>query len=77
MGAFQVVLVVKNLPAAGDTGDVGSISRLERSNGAGNGNPLQYPCLGNPMNRRSDGLQLVGLQRVGHDWSDLACTCIL
>ena len=42
--------VVKNLPAsARDTGDVGSISTLGRS--LGNGNPLQYSCLGNPMNR--------------------------
>ena len=44
--------VVKNLPAkAGDTGDVGSIPGLGRSPGAGNGNPLQYSCLENPMDR--------------------------
>ena len=36
---------------SGDTGDVGSISRLEREPGEGNGNPLQYSCLKNPMNR--------------------------
>ena len=34
-----------------NAGDVGSISRSGRSPGEGNGNPLQYPCLGNPMNR--------------------------
>ena len=44
--------VVKNLPAnARDTGDAGSIPGSERSPGVGNGNPLQYCCLGNPMDR--------------------------
>ena len=44
--------VVKNLPAnAGDPGDVGSIPRLGRSPRRGNGNPLQYSCLGNAMDR--------------------------
>ena len=41
--------MVKNLPA--NAGDVGSISGLGRSPGEGNGNPLQYSCLGNPMDR--------------------------
>ena len=36
---------------AGDTGDVGSILGSGRSTGVGNGNPLQYSCLGNPMDR--------------------------
>ena len=44
--------VVKNLLAnAGDPRDVGSILGSERSPGVGNGNPLQYSCLGNPMHR--------------------------
>ena len=44
--------VVKNLPAnAGDARDVGSIPGLGKSPGVGNGNPLQYSCLGNPMDR--------------------------
>jgi len=44
--------VVKNLPAnAGDTGDSGSIPESGRSPGEGNGNPLQYSCLENPMDR--------------------------
>ena len=48
----QVVLVVKNLPAnAGDVRDTGSISVLGRSPGGAHGNPLQYSCLENPMNR--------------------------
>ena len=42
--------MVKNPPAsAGDTGDKGWISVLGRSPGGGNGNPLQYSCLENPM----------------------------
>ena len=50
MRASQVSLVVKNLPAnAGEVGDTGSIPGLGRSPGEGNGNPLQYSCLGNPM----------------------------
>ena len=35
----------------GDAGDVGLIPRLGRSPGGGNGNPLQYSCLGNLMDR--------------------------
>ena len=41
--------VVKNLPGA--TGDTGSIPGLGRSPGGENGNPLQYSCLGNPIDR--------------------------
>ena len=41
--------VVKNLAA--NAGDTGSIPGLERSPGEENGNPFQYSCLGNPMNR--------------------------
>ena len=44
--------VVKNPPVnAGDTKDLGLIPGSERSSGSGNGNPLQYSCLGNPMDR--------------------------
>ena len=46
--------MVKNLPAnAGDTRDAGSILGLGRSPGEGNGNPLQYSCLENPMDREA------------------------
>ena len=42
--------MVKNPPAnAGDTGDVCSIPGSGTSPGGGNGSPLQYSCLGNPM----------------------------
>ena len=43
---------VKNLPAnAGEAEDLGSILWSGKSPGGGNGNPLQYSCLGNPMDR--------------------------
>ena len=46
--ASQVAVAVKNLPAnAGDTSAVGSVPRSGRSPAEGNGNPLQYSCLGN------------------------------
>ena len=42
----------KNLPAnAGDAGDTGLIPGLGKSPGEGNGNPLQYSCPENPMDR--------------------------
>ena len=41
--------MVKNPPD--NAGDAGSISGLERFPGGENGNPLQYACLGNPMDR--------------------------
>ena len=48
--SFQGGSVVKSLPAnAEDAGDSGSIPGSGRSPGEGNGNPLQYSCLGNPM----------------------------
>ena len=50
--ASQVVLMVKNSPAnAGDVRDTGSIPGSGRFPGGGHGNPLQYSCLENPMDR--------------------------
>ena len=50
--ASQVVLVLKNLPAkAGDIGDTCSVLGAGRSPGEGHGNPLQYSCLENPVDR--------------------------
>ena len=47
-----MALVVKNPPAnAGDVRDVGSVSGLGRFPGGGHGNPLQYFCLENPMDK--------------------------
>ena len=48
-GGFSGGSAVKNPPA--NPGDVGSIPGLGRSLGEGNGNPLQYSCLGNPKDR--------------------------
>ena len=60
--------VVKNLPPkGGDAGGVGSIPGLGRSPGGGHGNPLQYSCLENPLDRGACGLQSMGSQRVPHD----------
>ena len=50
--ASQVVLVIKNPPAnAGDVRDVGLIRGSGGSPGGGHGNPLQFFCLENPMDR--------------------------
>ena len=52
MGKPRPSREVKNPPtSAGDAGDVSSITGSGRSPGRRNGNPLQYSCLGNPMNR--------------------------
>ena len=49
---FQVMLVVKNLPTnAGDVRDAGLTPGMGRSPAGGYGNPLQYSCLENPMDR--------------------------
>ena len=52
LGASQKALAIKNLPAnVGDAGDAGSIPGLGRYPGERNGNPIQYSCLGNPMDK--------------------------
>ena len=54
--ASQVALVVRNLAAsAGDVGDSGLIPGSGTSPGGGQGNPLQYSCLENPMDRGAWG----------------------
>ena len=66
-GASQVVLVVKNPPDnAGAAGDVSLIPGLGRSPGGGNGNPLQYSCLQNPMDR---GVWWAIVHRVTNGWT--------
>ena len=58
--------MVKNpLANAGDMRDVGSIPGLGRSSGGGLGNPLQYSCLENPMDR---GAQRATDHRVATSW---------
>ena len=55
--------MVKNLPVnAGNARDEGSIPASGRSPGVGNGNPLQYSCLENSMDRGASSLQSMGLQ---------------
>ena len=62
----QVALVVKNLLVdAGDTGGVGLIPGLERSPGVGNGNPLQYSCLENSIDRETWGATVHGVTELG------------
>ena len=58
---------------AGAAGEVSSIPGSGRSPGGGHGNPFQYSCLENSHGQEPNRLQFIGLQRVGHDWSDLAC----
>ena len=53
--------------SACNVGDLGLIPESGRSPGEGNGNPVQYPCLENPMDREADRLQSMGSQRVRHD----------
>ena len=68
--------MVKNPPAnVGDVRDTDLIPGGGRSPGEGNGNPLQYFCWENPMDRQVEpgGLQSTGSQRVGHDRGDSAC----
>ena len=51
----------------GDAGDAGLIPVLGRSLGGGNGSPLQYSCLGNPMDRGAWWATVPGVTRVRHD----------
>ena len=62
--------MVKSLPV--NTRDAGLILGLGRSPGAGNGNPLLYSYLENPMDKEPGGLQSIEPQRVGNDWSNWA-----
>ena len=60
--------MVKNLPAnAGDIRDAGSTSGLGRSPAVGNGNPLQYSCLENPMDKGTWQAIVIESQRGGHN----------
>ena len=69
IGASQAVLVVKSLPAsAGDIRDTGSIPGLGRAPGGMHGNPLQYSCLENPMNREA---WWATVHRVAKSWARL------
>ena len=55
--------------SAYNAGDLGSVSGLGRSPGEGNGNPLQYSCLENPMDRGAWQAIVHWVARVGYDLS--------
>ena len=55
--------------SAGDVRDVGSVPGLGRSPGGGHGNPLQYSCLENPMDRGAWGTIV---HRVAKNWTQLS-----
>ena len=57
--------VVKN-PSA-NAGDAGSIRGSERSSGTGHGNPVQYSCLGNPVDRGGWQATVHGVAQSCHD----------
>ena len=64
-----VTLAVKDPPAnAGDVRTMDTVPGSGRSSGVGNGNPFQYSCLENSMGRGAGRLQLMGWQKVGHDY---------
>ena len=66
---------VKNPPAnAGDARKAGSIPEWGGSPGEGNGNPLQYSCLGNPMDR---GAWLATVHGVAKSWTRLSDVPVL
>ena len=68
-------LAVKTVLA--NSGDMVSIPELGRSPGEGNGNPLQYSCLENPVERGAwCRLQSMGSQRLEHDLSDQTVTSL-
>ena len=64
VSSFPRCSVVKNLPAdAGDTRDASSILGSGRCPGVGNGNPLQYSYLGNPMDRKAWRITVHGVKK--------------
>ena len=76
---FRYITVLRGLPRwlsgkesaykSGDKGDMGWSPGLGRSSGGGNGHPLQYFCLENPMGRITWGATSMGSHKVGHFWS--------
>ena len=59
--ASLVAQMVKDLPP--NTGDLGLIPGLRRSPGEGNGDPLQYSCLENPMDRGAQQATVHGVEK--------------
>ena len=73
MHVYNLFLLCNSSPSGSDgrespnTGDTGLIPGLGRSPGEGQGNPLQYPCLENFMDRGAWLATVHGSQRVRHD----------
>ena len=65
--AFPGGSVVKNLPA--NAGDIGSSPGLGRFPGGGNGNLLQYSCLGDPINRGARQATVHGFEESRTLWN--------
>ena len=66
--SILVVGVLVSKDSACNTGDLDMIPGLGRSSGEGNGSPLQYSCLENPMERGDwQATQSMGLQVAGHN----------
>ena len=88
-GGFPGGLLVKHLPTnVEDAGDAGSIPGLGRPLGERNGNPLQYSCLGNPMDRGARWATVHGVAKeLDTTWRlhgnntryvrDCVCVCVL
>ena len=73
-GVFSLKILNLNLggsdgkESACNAGDSGSTPGLGRSHGEGSGNPLQYSCLGNPIDREARQATVLGVsERVRHD----------
>ena len=66
--------MVKNLPA--NSGDVSSIPGSGRSPEEGSGNPLQYSCLGNPMDRGAWRARVHGVTKSQRDLAHIHVNCL-
>ena len=70
VSGFPTGSAVKNPPVnAGDAKGLGSIPGWGRSSGGGNGNPLRYSCLGNPMDRAAWQITVHGVTK---NWTQLS-----
>ena len=73
---FMICLTEQELPSwlsskesSCNAGVADSIPGMGRSPGGGNGNPLQYSCLGNPMDREAWRATVYGVAKSGHNWA--------
>ena len=74
---FHFIVLIMGFPwwlsgkeSACNVGDQGSIPGSGRSSGEGNGNPLQYSCLENPMDKGAWWATVHRVTEIGHDRSD-------